>query len=134
MRVFLVWRCASLFLQKSCYTLFLPFRHQGVLMFPLCSKCCVERNEDFCQHREKERALTGVWTTIEIDRAIKLGYRLTIVTEVWHFKKRSDTPFSGFINALYRGKLEASGFPDGVTHYNRRKAAVHHRKSQPRRH
>ena len=57
----------------------LPIRHQGTLMFPLCSKCCVEKCEDFCQHDDKERVLT--WTTIEIDKAIALGYRLTKVTE-----------------------------------------------------
>jgi hypothetical protein len=37
----------------------LPFRHQGALMFPLCRKCCVEKQEDFCRHNDKERALTG---------------------------------------------------------------------------
>ena len=84
-------------------------------MFPLCRKCCMEKHEDFCRHDDKERALTGVWTTIEIDKAIALGYRLTKVTEVWHFERRSDTLFSDFINALYKGKLEASGFPDNVT-------------------
>ena len=50
----------------------LPFRHKGTLMLPLCSKCCVEKHEDFCTHSEKERALTGTWTTIEIDKAIEL--------------------------------------------------------------
>ena len=39
---------------KKLLHLLLPFCHQGVLMFPLCSKCCAERNEDFCQHGEKE--------------------------------------------------------------------------------
>ena len=29
-------------------------------------------------------------------------------------KKRSNTLFSGFINALYKGKLEVSGYPDNV--------------------
>ena len=58
--------------------------------------------------------LTGTWTTIEIDKAIALGYRLTKVTEVWHFEKRSNTLFSGFINALYKGKLDTSGYPDNV--------------------
>ena len=32
----------------------LPFRHQGVLMFPLCHKCCVEKHEHFCQHEQHE--------------------------------------------------------------------------------
>ena len=99
---------------KKLFHPLLPFRHQGALMFPLCSKCCVEKREDFCQHNDKEWALTGTWTTIEIDKAIVLGYRLTKVTEVWHFEKRSYTLFSGFINALYKGKLEVSGYPDNV--------------------
>ena len=83
-------------------------------MFPLCSKCCVEKREDFCQHEDKERALTGTWTTIEIDKAVALGYKLLDAKEVWHFEKRSNTLFSDFIIALYKGKLEASGFPDNV--------------------
>ena len=74
----------------------------------------MEKREDFCQHEDKKRALTGTWTTIEIDKAIALGYRLTKVTEVWHFEKRSNTLFSDFINVLYKGKLEASGYPDNV--------------------
>ena len=32
----------------------LPFRHQGALMFPLCSKCCMEKHKDFCMRTEKE--------------------------------------------------------------------------------
>ena len=92
----------------------LPFRHQGTLMVPLCSKCCVEKHEDFCWHEEKELALTETWTTIEIDKAIVLGYRLAEMKEVWHFEKCSNTLFSDFINALYKGKLEASGYPDNV--------------------
>ena len=63
----------------------LPFCHQGALMFPLCSKCCVEKRDDFCQHNDKEQALTGTWTTIEIGKAVTLGYKLLEVKEVWHF-------------------------------------------------
>ena len=69
MRVFGVALCTIVPPKKLLHPL-LPFRHQGVLLFPLYSKCCVERNEDFCQHGEKEQALTGVWSTTEIDRAI----------------------------------------------------------------
>ena len=93
----------------------LPLRRQGALMFPLCYKCCVEKHEDFCMQRKRARALTGTWTTIEIDKAVALGYKLLEVKEVCHFKKRSDRLFSDFIDALYKGKLEASGFPNGAT-------------------
>ena len=93
----------------------LPFRHHSALMFPLCGKCCTEKHETFCRREGNERALAGTWTTIEIDKAIELQYKLSEVKEVWQFKKRSDRLFSDFTNALYKGKLEASGFPDGVT-------------------
>ena len=79
---------------KKLFHPLVPFRHQGALMFPLCSKYCVEKHEDFCQHDDKEQVLTETWTTIEIDKAIVLGYRLAKVTEVWHFEKRSNTLFS----------------------------------------
>ena len=72
------------------------------------------KNTDFCQHNDKEQMLTGTWTTTEIDKVIVLGYRLTKVTEVWHFKNHSDSLFSSFINALYKGKLEVSGYPNNV--------------------
>ena len=89
----------------------LPFHHQGTFIFTLCSKCCVEKHEDFCQHDDKEWALTGTWTTIEINKVVMLGYKLLDMKEVWHFEKHSNTLFSGFSNALYKGKLGASSYP-----------------------
>ena len=62
-------------------------------MFPLSSKSCMGKYEDFCQHEDKKRALTGTWTTIEIDKTVALGYKLLEVKEVWHFEKRSNTVF-----------------------------------------
>ena len=58
--------------------------------------------------------MTGTWSTIEVDKAIELGYKLLSVEEVWHFDKKSDKPFTEFIYALYKGKLEASGYPRNV--------------------
>ena len=85
-------------------------------MFPLCYKCCIEKHEEnCCQHKEQERALAGTWTTIEIDKAIELGYRLTEVKEVWHFKKRSTDLFSDFINALYKASWNQVVFPTVTT-------------------
>ena len=113
---FLVSRCALLFLPQNCYILSCNFviKVPSVIMFPLCSKCCVEKHKDFCRHEEKEWALTGTLTTIKIDKAVALGYKLLEVKEVWHFEKCSSTLFSGFINALYKGKLETSSYPNNV--------------------
>ena len=92
----------------------LPYRHNGSLVFPLCRACCEEHNTTFCEHSIDERTLTGTWPTIEIDKALDLGYVLRWVHEVWHFKKQSTNLFKPFISKLYKDKLEASGYPDNV--------------------
>ena len=46
-------------------------------MLPLCSKCCMENNEDFCQHDDKEQAFTGTWPTIEIEKGDRIGVQTT---------------------------------------------------------
>jgi hypothetical protein len=92
----------------------LPYRHGGTLLFPLCHTCCAVKLEGFCPHNASERALHGTWLSIEIDKAIELGYQLDSVTEAWHFERRSTNLFHPFINTLYKTKLEASGFPNNV--------------------
>jgi G:T-mismatch repair DNA endonuclease (very short patch repair protein) len=92
----------------------LPYRQKGALMFPLCHTCCEEKATAFCEHNESERVLHGTWMSIEINEAIERGYKLVKVQEAWHFDKQSDQLFRSFINALYKAKLEASGFPHGV--------------------
>jgi hypothetical protein len=116
------WKRAHFFGAVKCSILpprrllhpLLPFRHNGALIFPLCCKCCVDKVENFCTHSDAERTLHGTWVTIEIDKAIEMGYELTEVCEVWHFSKQSTDLFRDFINSLYKAKLEASGFPANV--------------------
>jgi hypothetical protein len=43
---------------------------------------------------------------------------------VWHFEKRSTDLFHPFINALYKAKLEASGFPSNVSSEREKKMYV----------
>jgi hypothetical protein len=97
----------------------LPVKIKGRLHFPLCSSCVSSSSDSrvgslFCTHSDDERSLSGTWTTIEVDKALSLGYRLIEVREVWHFAEQSDKLFKGFIMELYRLKLEASGFPSDV--------------------
>jgi hypothetical protein len=116
------WKKCSIFGAVKCSILpppqllhpVLPYRHEGTLIFPLCHMCCVERHQGFCDHSERERLLHGTWLSIEIDAAIEMGYKLVTVYEAWHFKKQSANLFSDFINALYKTKLEASGYPSNV--------------------
>ena len=43
-----------------------------------------------------------------------MGYTLMSVEEVWHFERRHQQLFTPFIMALYKGKIEASGYPADV--------------------
>ena len=38
-----------------------------------------------CAHTDNERMLRGTWATIEIQKAVELGYRVLKIHEVWHF-------------------------------------------------
>ena len=58
-------------------------------MFPLCSKCSESQQQSPCQHTDEERALTGTWVTMELQKALQIGYRVVKIYEVWHFDEVS---------------------------------------------
>ena len=59
----------------------LPARAGGKLTFPLCAACgeaelakpWLERS-NLCSHTDLERMLRGTWATIELQKAVELGY------------------------------------------------------------
>ena len=99
----------------------LPYRAQGKLLFPLC-RCCVEdelvkpllERSSRCSHTDAERALTGTWTTIELEEAIAQGYDIVQVHEIWHFPQTSTQLFVQYINTFLKVKREADGWPANV--------------------
>ena len=67
-----------------------------------------------------ERALTGTWVTLEVEKANENGYQLLNVKVVWHFenkaqydkeKKTGAGLFTEYINTFLKVKQEASGWP-----------------------
>ena len=54
----------------------------------------------------------GVWTTIEMNKAVELGYKITKIYKVLHYKRRSNSIFKGYVSQFLKIKQEASGFPD----------------------
>ena len=91
------------------------------LIFALCSKCA-ELKQQSCNHSDNERCITGTWCSPEINRAIKEGYKIIKIYEIWHFPNTSqynkDTKqggiFTDYINMFLKGKQEASGYPSNI--------------------
>jgi G:T-mismatch repair DNA endonuclease (very short patch repair protein) len=87
----------------------LPYRSEGKLTFPLCRKCvceCAQR----CTHGDEERALYGTWTSVEVQKALELGYRILNVYEIYHFEKPQKI-FDDYVNTFMKLKQESSGMP-----------------------
>ena len=104
---------------RGLYHPVLPYKAYGRLMFPLCSKCCESLEQSPCQHSDEEHTLTGTWVTLELHKALQMGYRLLKIYEVWHFDELArydpDTKegglFAEYVNAFLKMKQEASDWP-----------------------
>ena len=105
---------------QDLYIPVLPLKQNGKLMFPLCRTCC-ELNISECTHNEHERYLEGSWVILEVLEALKLGYKILKIHEIWHYNDVSHynttTKQGGlftYVNTFLKIKQEVSGFPDWV--------------------
>jgi len=100
----------------------LPHHSGGKLLFALCRTCAETLQQTQCEHTRAERAITGTWVTIEVEKALLLGYEIVKTYEIWHYEKTSqynkDTGemglFSEYIDLFLKLKQEASGWPEWV--------------------
>ncbi|KAG8238191.1 hypothetical protein J437_LFUL014067 [Ladona fulva] len=96
----------------------LPYRVNDRLMFPLCRSCAAAEFQEFCGHSDDERSITGTWVSDEVKVAVREGYRVLKVHEVWQYRTTVYDPatgegglFTNYINCFLKMKQEASGFP-----------------------
>ncbi|XP_055370498.1 uncharacterized protein LOC114869276 isoform X2 [Betta splendens] len=108
---------ATLYPPRGLFFPVLPYRSgKGRLVFTLCRSCGeLNRQDGPCDHSDAERALTGVWPSPEILKALEKGYRVAEVIEVWHLKEQSTSLFKEYISTFLKGKQEASGYPADAT-------------------
>lgn len=87
------------------------------LFFTLCRTCAEEFNTviNGCTHDEYERSFEGIYTTTELDVAIREGYRVPQVFEVWNYHNRHKGLFADYINFFLKGKQEVAGWPANCT-------------------
>jgi hypothetical protein len=79
---------------KRLYMPVLPVRVNKKLVFPTCALCAKIANQESCEHSDKERALTGTWISVELIKAVELGYKIQHNIEVLHFEQTSYTLFA----------------------------------------
>ena len=53
---------------------------------------------------------TGTWATIEIMKAIEMGYTLNSIIEVCHFEEQNSELFKGYVSTFLKIKQEANGW------------------------
>lgn len=105
---------------RHLYHPVLPVRLDGKLIFPLCVKCAQENLPKSlhertwtCPHDDVDREMLGTWCTPELEEAVRQGYDIVKILEVYHFPEhqRQAGLFASYINKWYKIKTEASGWP-----------------------
>ena len=110
---------------RGLYIPLLPAKMCGKLMFPLCRTYAEGLLQKKCTHSDEERAKIGVWYTLELHKALELGYVIVQVYEIWHREEKSNELFSEYVNCFAKKKQEASGWPSDCTSEESKEAYVH---------
>ena len=91
-------------------------------MFPLCNKCALEKLSRCPNHNDIERSFTGTFCTPEVQHALRMGYKLLKIYEIWQYESseqynpetKKDGIFTEYINMFLAVKQESSGYPSFV--------------------
>lgn len=119
MEVFGIIKCKILPPQDLLHPV-LPYRTRNKLTFPLCRTCAEQNHQTLCPHTlSEERALIGTWVTIEVDKALSLGYQILEKYEAWHFPAHTQYDrttktggiWSQCIDLWLKQKQQASDWP-----------------------
>ena len=89
-------------------------------MFGLCNACMEEKCQGYCPHSDAERIIKGTWVTLEVQKAVEMGYEVKDIEVVWHWEERAEYDpetktgglFTDYINRFLQLKQEASGWPE----------------------
>ena len=76
------------------------------LLFPvlLCATCVIERQQEQCTHDDNQRVLYGTWTSVEVQKAIQMGYKVLAVYEIYNFKHKGKI-FDTYVNTFMKLNL-----------------------------
>ena len=111
---------------RGLYHPVLLYRSNGKLKFLLCRTCADTENQAPCECLNEQRELTGMWCTPEIETAVRLGYKIRKMYEVYHWEESTQYDprthegrlFAQYINTFLKFKQVASGTPDWIKQYD----------------
>ena len=94
----------------------------GRLKFSLCRDCGESERLTPCTCTQSDRSFIGTWATCEIQEAVKQGYKVEKIYEVYHYphstqycpETKTGGLFTDYINTFLKVKVEASGYPHDV--------------------
>jgi hypothetical protein len=107
---------------RGLYHPTLPYSSKnGRLKFPLCRTCADSESLTPCTCSETDRAFIGTFVTPELHEALRQGYVILKIYEVYHYSatilydadSKTGGLFTKYINTFLRVKVEASGYPPG---------------------
>ena len=107
---------------QNLYIPVLPARFNSKLIFTLCNQCALDQ-QAHCNHSQDQRILTWTWVTLEVQEAIKHGYQVIEIIEVWHYSSsaqydrysKSGGIFTDYVNTFLKFKTESSALPEGYS-------------------
>ena len=107
---------------RKLYIPTLPVKINDKLLFTLCTKCSILKQQTKCEHNDSERSFEDVFTSIELEQAIKDGYVISKIFEIWDFEEteqydpnsKTGGIFTTYIDLFLSGKIQASGYPQNV--------------------
>jgi hypothetical protein len=114
---------------RRMYIPLLPFRSNGKLLFPLCRTCAETQNQSKCTHSDAERILTGTYVTLEVDQALKEGYKMVKIYEIWDFEEQEQYDpvtktggiFTSYLNAAMKKSKKLQDFLSNVKQKKKKK-------------
>ena len=97
----------------------LPLRHEvrGKIFYTLCRTCSQELNVFPCFHTQEQRKFVGTYTTFELQNAVRHGYKIIQLLELWDWSKeqRSSNVFHKYIQMFFKMKIASEGYPVSVS-------------------
>ena len=104
---------------RKLYHPVLPIKMHSKLMFVLCRKCAEQFINENCPHNDPtDRALGGTWVIDEVRLALKYGYNVLEIYEIWEYEiqvadhTNRGGVFFDYVNTFLKIKQQASGWPD----------------------